>query len=263
MDLTLGFNKFVSLEDLDNPKNVRAYLSDECDYEYVEQLYEEHEDSEENEKPFYIFNVTIQNHGGYDNSNGIVDAGIELTNPSLQIHALNNYLNLVKLSDDALKGLVDYFQNVDEPSVIVFVGDHQPNLVTSVLDTIYEISNTQDLDEKEKNLNKYAVPFLIWANYDIPSKEGEVISLNYLSSYVQQAIGGKMTGFNKYLLDLHETLPAISGRVLLDKAGNCYSLDEKTPYDDIIEEYQMIQYNGFVDRKNRLNDFFYLNNSAD
>ncbi len=38
------------------------------------------------------------------------------------------YLNMIKMSDKALKELVHYFEKVDEPTVIVFFGDHQPDL---------------------------------------------------------------------------------------------------------------------------------------
>ena len=67
-----------------------------------------------------------------------------------------------------------------------------------------------------------------------------------------------MTGYNKYLMDLHDKLPVISTSILIDKEGNQYTSDEKNPYGDILKEYHMVQYNGFMDKKNQIRDFFYL-----
>jgi len=257
----LGFNEYRSVENMNNPELIRAYVSDKCDYEYVENLYEDHEQSAEADKPFYIFNVTIQNHGGYGNGAGEVKAGIEIEEPSINIDSFLNYLNLMKISDEELKNLHEYFDNVDEPTIVVIVGDHQPGFPDDAYEKFYEYNNI-DVENKEqmKEANKkhFVVPFAIWANYDIPERSDELISLNYLSSYVLDAIGANMTGYNKYLMDLHDKLPVISTSILIDKEGNQYTSDEKNPYGDILKEYHMVQYNGFMDKKNQIRDFFYL-----
>ena len=40
----------------------------------------------------------------------------------------NRYLNLIKYSDDSLKQLTSYFEKCKEPTIILFLGDHQPRL---------------------------------------------------------------------------------------------------------------------------------------
>ena len=44
------------------------------------------------------------------------------------LYEAEQYLNMIKMSDKALKELVHYFEKVDESTVIVFFGDHQPDL---------------------------------------------------------------------------------------------------------------------------------------
>ena len=46
-----------------------------------------------------------------------------------------------------------------------------------------------------------------------------------------------------------------------DKDGKLYDINEKSSYSKKINEYATIQYNGFVDYKNRINEIFYLKGS--
>ena len=89
------------------------------------------------------------------------------------------YLNMIKMSDKALKEIVHYFEKVDEPTVIVFFGDHQPDLE----ETFYNRLLHTDIQKLEgEDLEQlYKVPFLIWANYDIIEENVEKTSNNYLS----------------------------------------------------------------------------------
>ena len=109
----------------------------------------------------------------------------------------------------------------------------------------------------EDNKNRYTVPYLIWANYDIQEEEIDM-SANYLSAYLMRVIGGKMTGYQKYLLDLYEQVPVITANAYQGKDGVLHGLDEISEYSDKIREYQMIQYNNLFDSSNRVADFYQL-----
>ena len=115
-------------------------------------------------QPAFIFNVTMQNHGGYTNTYYGFDNTV--TADKLNNSALDQYLSLIKLTDEDLKNLIEYFSNVDEKTIVVFFGDHQPNdtVASSVL-----AANGMDynnLSNEELKL-RYQVPYVIWANYDI------------------------------------------------------------------------------------------------
>lgn len=250
----VGFKKHISAEDMDNPEKIRAYVSDKADYERVESEYEAYERSEEGEKPFFLFNVTIQNHGSYTYSNGIVDAGISINDPSLQQEQAVTFVNLMKKSDEALEKLIKYFSKVNEPTVIMLFGDHQPRIEQEFY------TNLDALDGSVKAADrKYQVPFMIWSNFDIEEKENVHISNNYLSAYLLQQLGCEMSAYDKYLMDLYEDLPVITDVVIMDKDGHYYRTDDKkSPYADLLKEYQMVQYNGFVDTKHRVDKLFEL-----
>ena len=76
-------------------------------------------------RPLFVFNVTMQNHGGYDQTYTNFSPGISVD--GVNSISVSQYFSLIKLSDQALEQLIDYFSGVDEKTVIVFFGDHQPS----------------------------------------------------------------------------------------------------------------------------------------
>ena len=105
------------------------------------------------------------------------------------------------LSDQALEKLVNYFSGVEEKTLIVFFGDHQPS------DTVASVvENGEETDTK----TRYLVPYLVWANYHIDAAAGKNTSLNYLAAQVLSAAGVPTNDSQNYLLKLSETYPVIS-----------------------------------------------------
>lgn len=252
----LGFDRQIALEDLNDPPQIRDFVSDEADYEIVEEEYRKFRQSSV-DQPFYLFNVTIQNHGDYLLTNGEVDSGIRIEDDAANTEGARQFLNLMKESDLALEKLIKYFSEINEPTVIVLFGDHQPHLeeafYSAVIGKSVEEFTAEDLE------TEYHVPFMIWANYDLPEEDGINLSANYLFPYMQERIGGRLSAFDQYLLDLYEEIPVITTQGYMDKKGNLYDLeDDSSPYADRILEYKMIQYNGMVDSKHRNDTFFHL-----
>ena len=115
-----GFEESFFIRDFNNPEKIRKYVSDLACYE---KIIEEFHNKPEN-TPLFVFNVTMQNHSSYteDFDNFTPDITVNNTNSK----ALNNYLSLMKISDEAIKKLICYFSEQDEDTIIVFFGDHQP-----------------------------------------------------------------------------------------------------------------------------------------
>lgn len=252
---SLGFNHFFSEEHYENPEYMRIFISDKTNMETIIKDYEENR-KEESGKPFYLFNVTVQNHGGYIGKRGLVDADVQITTPELGTSENNQYVTLARKSDQAFKKLIKYFEKVDEPTVIVMFGDHQPPLSTTFYSTLFGRSTNKLTTEQESDW--YSTPYVIWANYDIEEKQNENMSVNYLSSYLLNLIGADLTGYNKYLLDLQKRIPVLTGLFYQGDDGQFYDIDEESKYTKEINEYSKIQYNGLLDKRNRLNDFFFL-----
>ncbi|MCR5666066.1 MAG: LTA synthase family protein [Eubacterium sp.] len=278
----LGFDDFVSIEDIidqdiidqyiDSDNNVylyesllkqeygeeadnmlvRRYISDSYDYEQVEKIYEEKKD----DGPVFEFNVTMQNHGGYATSYYNFDEEVEITSMSKIYNLANQYLSLIKVSDEAFKELIEYYEDVDEPTIIVMFGDHQPFVETAFYEELFGTSVNSLTTEQLQC--RYMTPFIIWANYDIEEATYEQMSSNYLSSLLLKTAGLPMTDFNKYLLELYEEIPVIDSVGYITKDGEYYTYNDETEYTDLLNDYEKIQYNALFDDEGRVKSVFYL-----
>ena len=248
----MGFEHFYSESDFTNPLMYRKYISDQSDVEKIIELYE---DRKNTSKPFYLFNVTMQNHGGFDKSYSNFTNDVQITDNHKNEQA-EQYLSLIKKTDEAFEYLVDYFSGVDEPTIIVMFGDHQPAVTSRFYDSI--LGKSSDELTSEELMKKYQTPFIIWANYDIEETTIEKMSANYLSAYVLQEAGLKMTPYQKFLMKLYKKLPVISAMGAYDADGYYYESVKETPYEDMVQEYQILQYNNLIDTDHTVNSFFYL-----
>ena len=104
------------------------------------------------------------------------------------------------------------------------------------------------------------VPFLIWANYDIPEEQGLELSLNYLSALLMDAANLPMTGYQKYLLELWQAAPVINTVGVQAADGAWYGENEDLPADleAAVAGYRMLLYNNIFDKSNRLEEFLSL-----
>ena len=246
----LGFDKFYSMYELENLEFIRDYPDDYTTYRNIIKLYEEKGEGEK----LFNFTLTMQNHGSYTNEsfeNTVIAENGEYPK-------LNQYLSLIKIADESLKYLLDYFSNQEEHTIIVLFGDHQPyvedEFYTSLLSQKYE-----DINSKEATENKYITPFMIWANYDIDTSEYNNltdISANYLASVVLDVAGIQKTPYLSFLDELRNEIPIITGNGYVDKDGVYHDFSEENEYSKLIENYHYIQFNNMFDNSNKLTSLF-------
>lgn len=254
----LGFDSYQCLDDLNDPEKIRDFVSDKYDYKIVAEDYEAFKTTAPKDQPYFAFNVTIQNHGGFGLSTGEVDAGIVIRDSDMPEDTTKQFVNLMKYSDDALKDLLDYFSEVDEDTIIVFFGDHQPKLDDTFYTTLRAQAENKSLSGIEWATKKQQVPFMIWANYDIEEQDKLQISANYISPYLKSLAGLPKTGLDKYLEELRNTIPVLSAVSYKDMDGKIYDSGSSSKYDEVLNEYGIIQYNALIDKKARVEDFFRL-----
>lgn len=191
----LGFDEMRFVEEYADAEYVRKYVSDESDFERIIQEYEERDP----ESPLFLFNVTMQNHGGYDQE--AVNFIPEIEAEGIESQAVSNYLSLIFLTDQALQELVSYFEQENEDTIIVFFGDHQPN--NTIASPIWR-SNGMSMSDlsREQEMSRYQVPFFVWANFDIEEKQGMETSANFLALEILRQAGIPLDGYYGYLEEL-------------------------------------------------------------
>ena len=249
----LEFEEQLYQEDVVNPYYIRYYISDQSDYDTLRQITEEADG-----EPTFIFNVTMQNHSGYAqgwrNLERTITVSEELNEADRNA---NQFFSLMRASDEALENLIYYYERVDEPTMIVFFGDHQPALTNA----FYEVLYGKKLGERtaEEILQQYAVPFFIWTNYDIEEQQDVAISSSFLGVLTAQTAGLPMTGWMNFLADLYEQIPVVNPAGYITADGTvAASADELTEeQQEWLWKYEVLSYSGLMDPTDEVQDFFH------
>ena len=243
----LQFDDFCDIYDFDVPYEYvneengdTIFITDNCNYDELISLYEKRD----KETPLFIFNVTIQNHGGYWGNYVKLDVsgiGGEDLVEGEYYKAANQYLTLINDSDVALQKLIEYFENVEEPVVICMFGDHQPILDDEFYPRIFR---DRELSEVEQMRLKYISKYMIWANYDAGLEDMGDFSANYLGAVLLKELGFPLSEFRQYQLNLMEKLPILSLHEATDSEGNHLTNVEVNALDEIsyykIHEYRQM-----------------------
>lgn len=247
----LGFTQFYSQSSVPDAKKLRWYISDESNYNKLITLFEENKQKE----PLFLFNVTMQNHGGYDYapfSDTVRLKGYQQAYPQAQ-----QYLTLLKASDDALQELISSLQAQDDPVILCFFGDHLPNLETEFYEELFGGALAG------KSVNEipaaHRTPFLIWANFPLAdaTENYGTIGVNYLSALLVRAAGLPTSPYQNFLLALQDMLPVVSTTGIFDAQGREVDPeDENSPYYPLLLTYRQLQYNALFDQENRSDALF-------
>ena len=246
---SFGFDSFISYEDVkDEVTLVRDYPSDLSTYKVLTKQFEERDLS----KPFFNFTVTMQNHSGYDYDKGNFESTVFLTDIP-DCPKVEQYLSLIKKADEDLKYLINYFENVDEHTIILFFGDHQPPYIEQEFWDYINQDKTDSLEDAEKG---YLTPYFIWANYDLEDVNVPDISLNYLSTLLLDLAGLKTTPYQDYLRNMQQEIPVITGHGYMDKTGTYHNFTEENEYTTLINDYAILEYNNMFGGKNTYKKMF-------
>lgn len=231
----LGFDEFLSYSDeLPYLDSLRGYVTDSANVKDVLNIYETYK----GDTPLFIFNVTMQNHGGYNRSQSEVEITVKPIDRELRYMQLMEYLSLIKKSDEAFEELTAYFEKQPEKTIILMFGDHQPGLDAE----IYQALGVEDMEAA------YTVPFVMWANYDVDAEEGIYTSPNYLRAILLQKAGVPLGSYDNFLLKCREKYPAMNVMGYCDRDGNYHIIDRIQEKEGMLHEYDMLQYGNMFDK---------------
>jgi phosphoglycerol transferase MdoB-like AlkP superfamily enzyme len=190
----LGFEAYYGMKDMENPEKSGWYISDMESTDFIIDTYEK-----KTADRLFMFTVTMQNHGGYTQiyENFIADVHA----PDLNSAQLDQYLSLMKVSDQEFENLVAYFENKEEKTIIVFFGDHQPS--DAVVRPILRWNQNMGTREEDAWL-RYQVPYVIWANYDIEDGTDVDTDISFLAAQVLSRADMPTTAYQNFLLELAE-----------------------------------------------------------
>lgn len=241
----MGFDETHFIDDFDQTKILRDYITDQELYEKIVDRYE----SKKSNEDLFIMSISMQNHGGYTEKYDNFDEKARML--GINYPDVNQYLSLIHESDSALEYLISYFEKVDDPVEIVFFGDHQPSLSSS----FYPYLNGKGLSglTLSELENLYTVPFFIWTNYDSGKESVELTSLNYLSTLALERAGIALPAYNQFLADMMEEIPAVNSRGFYSKSQGKFLHVEDAAGEDAkwLKNYEILQYNNMFDKRNK------------
>ncbi len=190
----MGFEDFYDWNTMKNQDKYDVFISDDALTQEIIDRYEERRSY--TDAPVFSFSTSIANH-----VTKIAEGPAAPINKSISVNynfdywsveniarkQLTEYVNGVSVSGKAFKRLVDYFENVEEPTVILLFGDHAPSFLSS-----YEAY----LDEKTVKEEFYHTPFVVWNNYGLSDFGVDECNISYLAEALMEYIGFPLTKQN-------------------------------------------------------------------
>ena len=229
----MGFDERPSDDKTGNSEDgmyVRNLISDKYDVDYLIDWYENNKGNE----PLFMFNVTMQNHGPYNLSG--YEGNISLNENINGQDDIEQYLSISWETDRAVKRLIEYFDSIDDPTVILIFGDHQPNLDEDLYHKIFDT----DVLTPEQEYKKYYTPCILYANYETVMPKEDEISANFLAAKLLDAAGIPKNAWFCKNEEYHDSFNVFSPFAVIDSKGELRA--------DLSDEESKIskEYNGFM-----------------
>lgn len=247
----LGFQDSFFLENIDQPEMKGGYVSERQFSEIFRNRFIEA--IENSDEPIFSYGLDIQNHGPYFYDKYGKNLPYQCT-VSLSEEAANNfgsYFLGVKDMDIMLGEVYDMIMSLDEPTIMVFYGDHLPGLGNdpSAFD---EIGIKLSHDDLAKEIEFYSTPYVILANEsgraflnreNVEIQDGNAVSANYLASMVLDMLNyNKVDNFFIYNSEMRKKLPIISRNFIFDGVNTYPRNEVKGEAKEAYEDYKKYEY---------------------
>ena len=207
-------------------------------------------ENKEEGRPIFYMTMTMEAHMPFV-SDKFDKYDIKVTKSNLDDKTTEQakvYAQGVYDADRQLARLYEYIKTFDEPTILVFYGDHLPFI--EAIDK-WDYFNTDD--ELLNYYRRYNTQSLILANFDISNlKEENKNELQYLgpdllSAYILNHMDINISDYYKWLYSTRDTTAAFNRFVSVDQEGNIsYTKNLNDEMEDLYNLRRMIQYKYFV-----------------
>jgi len=227
----IGFDEFLGYEQLSQRFDLEYTLGGKVsDISFFEAMRYYLDAAAVDGVPIFMFAITMQNHQPFPRmSEG--DIRIRVTSNALTESVRNtvqSYAHGLADADAMLGMLVDYIDNRDRPTVMLFFGDHLPNLgggLAAHLQTGLLTPGQLHLPQYRKIM--YSTPFVIYSNRElvpILPNTGNHISTYHLLSIIAYQTGFRRTPYMNLLLDYFWRVPFHNARLNMPETDDTRSL---------------------------------------
>lgn len=237
----LGFDKFISQTELPAPKKKGLYIADA---ELARAITSR---TDETQGPDFVYAVTMQNHGPYNDDRYGDAYELSVTAPGVRDAAqrpaveqiLRTYGQGVLDADRLLGALVSHYEKASEPTVIVFFGDHLPMLGPNFL-TYDQLGYSDPAKQPtgETYAPMHSTPLVVWSNFGpgkLPAELGRV-DASFLPALLFEQLELKPTGYYGFLETAYRKVTLLG----TDIEGLAKRKDP--PEAALLHEYELIQH---------------------
>lgn len=218
----LGFDDCEFEDSFQGSPRYHNGVSDAATYTHVLNILENTND------PQFVFDVTMQNHSGYDTGNIPAADRVDVEPEQLDgqtIDQLDEYLACVNESDRALSAFVERLRNLSRPVVLVFFGDHQPYFTPTIADAYYPGEDA--IVHRERT---HQTCYLVWANYDVAGSaqdgQSQATSASMLAAQTLHQVGAPLTSYQQATLSASRELPQLNALGYQTADGQWHPADE-------------------------------------
>lgn len=223
----LGFDTFISREDMPDAPIQGDYISDEY---FTQRIISEIEHSTE---PLFLFGISMENHYPYEPYR-YDDIDIRLSSRQLDppdIASLHTYTQGVHNADAALGQLITYLETQTEPTLLLFYGDHLPIWQSTPLNAYYKGGYISTKTRDDWNLtdkqHMYNTPYLLWANFTIHPPAFQDLSPMFAGPILLDTAGLALSPHAAYLLSSMQYFHGIHPQLYINGRGEY--LEAPTP----------------------------------
>lgn len=239
----MGFDKFLDQDTMSYTDMIdnNPYISDASAYKEIMDVLQKDKD-----EPQFVHLVTMQTHMPYGGKYSQLD--YPSSGDGGDANSLDNYLQDVSYSSEALKEFLEELDQVDRRTLVVFWGDHLPGIYSD------------EIQKNNTNSQLHQTQFLMYdstGKLTNTSTHDAVTSPFYYAPSLLSQAGEQTTGFYQLLLKLEEGLPAFE-KELYYQGGQWFEEAQLTnPQKETYEEYQMIQYDILAGKQYSLKTSFF------
>jgi len=226
----MGFDKFLGYEGLSEMFEFEYSRGFVTDISFFNAMRYYLDAAAYDDVPIFMFAITMQSHQPFGPMPP-EDIRIQVTSNVLSenvLCAVTTFTQGLHDADIMLGMLVDYIDNRDRPTIMLFFGDHLPNLGGNLAAFIQSgLIDSEGLCRPDARAIMYSTPFVIYSNRElvpILSNLGNHISTYYLLSVMAYQTGFHRTAYMNFLLDYFQRIPFHNGRLHMPETDDSRSL---------------------------------------
>lgn len=230
----LGFNRFTSLENMTSAQDRAKYIN-QAGWATDDLLYQSiRTQLKHTEQPQFIYAITVENHFNYNDDRygkdhfNIEQQGLSDTSK----RQLNTYLTGLQRADQHVEKLLQDLKQLERPTIVIFFGDHLPNL-GQVYDDLHFFASEQEKAEK-KDVKFFSTPLAVWSNYPIDRSlfQQKNIAAHFLAPKVLTAAQLPLPPYYQFIQEVNSCYSAIHS------TGVELNPECKYPHPQLLNQYK-------------------------